>query len=370
MNGRVNVRPFCGSSAHNEKGNVMAFIRVVITAITCLLGAGPAFADESRIERGGLESDAFDGNRIGVSPTRAYQVYLPRGYDETDARYPTLYFLHSFFEDEKTFFTDHNGKQRLDEAVESGALDGVIVVAADYNTPVGGGFYTPSPVTGDWLSFAVDDLVPHIDRTYRTIDAAGARGVFGRHAGGYGAIRFASRRPDVFGVVYAMHPVGTGHGNILMQSRPDWERLENIASLDDLKGDIVSEIFTIIYQANLPDPDRPPLFFDPPAKRVDGELVIDAALTEKLQQRFFLERHVGADAENLKKLAAFKFDWGRHDANQDHVYSNQFYSRKLNEFGVPHEAEEYNGGWGDHMFERGGRIETDVFPFFQRHLRR
>ena len=51
-------------------------------------------------------------------------------------------------------------------------------------------------------------------------------------------------------------------------------------------------------------------------------------------------------ADNLKSLRGLKFDWARNDGNQDHVYSNQAFTHKLNEFGIAHEAEEYNGVWG------------------------
>ncbi|MEM7457899.1 MAG: alpha/beta hydrolase-fold protein [Pseudomonadota bacterium] len=323
---------------------------------------------ESRIARDLIVSDAFADNKIGAASEREIEVFLPPDYNTSDQAYPVIYYLHSFFEDETALFETYDGKTHLDTVIASGHLDHVIVVAADFSTPTGGGFYTSSPVTGDWLSFISKDLVGHIDGKYRTLAQPESRGIFGQHAGAYGAIRVASRRPDVFGIVYGMHPVATGHGNILMQSRPDWDALAAAETLEDVKGNLLNEIFTIIYQANLPNPDRPPLYFDPPATRENGQLVMDPARTEQLQQSFFLERHVGEYAENLKRLSAFKFDWGRHDGNQDHVYSNQFYSRKLNEFGIPHEAEEYNGGWGDGVFEAGGRIETDVLPFFQRHL--
>lgn len=342
-----------------------------VSAFSCVLLLSTytyGYAD-SRIEHTAVTTNAFDGNTIGVSAIRDVQVFLPPSYDDSDQAYPVLYYLHSFFEDETAFFETYNGQARLDTALAEGLLDDVIVVAADFNTPVGGAFYTSSPVTGNWLKFTAEDLVAHIDQTYRTLPHPDSRGIFGHHAGAYGAIRIASRRPDVFGSVYAMHPVATGHGNILMQSRPDWDALAAATSLEDLNGNFLNQIFTMIYQANLPNPDRPPLYFDPPAHREEGALIMDAALTETLQQSFFLERHVGDHAENLKSLRGFKFDWGRHDGNQDHVYSNQFYSRKLNEFGVPHEAEEYNGGWGDGMFNAGGRIDTDVLPFFQRHLK-
>jgi hypothetical protein len=73
-------------------------------------------------------------------------------------------------------------------------------------------------------------------------------------------------------------------------------------------------------------------------------------------------------ADNLKSLRGFKFDWARSDSIQDHVYSNQAFTHKLNEFGIVHEAEEYNGAWGEPNWGKDGRIYTEVLPFFQRSL--
>jgi pimeloyl-ACP methyl ester carboxylesterase len=323
---------------------------------------------ESQIEKAQIVSRNFEGNKIGIGKTRKFQVYLPDGYAGSSKRYPVLYFLHSFFEDENTFFNHQRGKKLFDQAITSGAIADVIVVTVDFSTPLGGSLFTNSPVTGNWHSFMLEELVPHIDRSYRTLSTRKSRGIFGHFIGGNGAIRFASRHPDVFGSVYALHPVGTGFGHLLMQSRPNWEKLMKVKSLDEIKGDGLSEIFSAIYQAHLPNPEKAPLYFDPPARMENGKLILDSALVEKVQAGFFLEKQVPEYAENMKKLIGFKFDWGRHDPNQDHVYSNQFYSRKLNEFGVPHEAEEYNGAGGSEIFAADGRIANDVMPFFQKHL--
>jgi hypothetical protein len=83
---------------------------------------------------------------------------------------------------------------------------------------------------------------------------------------------------------------------------------------------------------------------------------------------FFIESVVPQYAENLKSLRWLKFDWGRSDLNQDHVYANQALTHKLNEFGIPHKAEEYNGVWGDKTWGDDGRIYNEVLPFFQKHL--
>jgi hypothetical protein len=76
----------------------------------------------------------------------------------------------------------------------------------------------------------------------------------------------------------------------------------------------------------------------------------------------------GRYADNLKSLRRFKFDWPRSDTNFDHIYSNQAFTHKLNEFGIPHEAEEYNGMWGESTWGKDGRVYTEVLPFFGRHL--
>ena len=44
--------------------------------------------------------------------------------------------------------------------------------------------------------------------------------------------------------------------------------------------------------------------------------------------------------------------------------SNQAFTHKLNEFGIPHEAEEYNGVWGTGNWGVDGRVYTEVLPFF------
>jgi hypothetical protein len=186
--------------------------------------------------------------------------------------------------------------------------------------------------------------------------------------GGYCAIRFGMVHPEVFSSVYALHPVGTGSGIKVLASLPNWDLMANAKSLDDVKKDGYSQIFTAIFQAHLPNPDKPPLFIDLAAHKNGDQLVIDSKLIERLRSNFFLEEMIPQYADNLKSLRGFKFDWARSDLNQDHVYSNQAFTHKLNEFGIVHEAEEYNGTWGEANWVEEGRVYTEVLPFFERHL--
>jgi hypothetical protein len=317
-----------------------------------------------------MRSQKFAQNKIGVSPVRNMVVYLPAGYESSDARYPVIYFLPTPFDSYRAPF-DKNGAQGLfDRATQAGVIDKFILVCVDMTTPLGSSWYVNSPVTGNWEDFMVRELVPYVDKGFRTLASRDSRGIAGDFMGGYGALRFGMTHPEVFGSVYALHPVGTGSGIFMMYSRPNWETLANAKSLDDLDKEVYSssKIFTSIFQAHLPNLSKPPLYIDLQAHKEGDKLAIDSAVTARLRDNFFIESLVPKYADNLKSLRALKFDWARSDPNQDHVYANQALTHKLNEFGVPHEAEEYNGVWGTGNWGESGRIFTEVLPFFQRNL--
>ncbi|SFK18523.1 alpha/beta hydrolase-fold protein [Caulobacter sp. UNC279MFTsu5.1] len=346
----------------------MIRLGLLLAAFMTLLAAPPALA-QSQVRDFVVASKAFDGNKIGVSPQRRVRVYLPDGYDASGRRYPVIYYLHNLFEDERPAFDRDGFAALLDQAIAAKAIPPVIVVAADFSTPLGGSIYTSSPVTGRWDAFMADELVPWTDKQFRTLAGRDSRGLAGDRMGGYGALAFGMRHADVFGSVYALHPVGTGLGLQTMSSRPNWDLIQNARSLDDLKADGFSQLFVAIYQAHLPNPDRPPLYVDLPArKEADGRMVVDMKRTAKLQDSFLLGLNLPRYADNLKTLRGLKFDWGRNDPNPDHVVSNQAFSRALVEFGVPHEAEEYVGGWGDRTWGETGRVYSDMLPFFAQKL--
>ena len=343
-------------------------------ALSLFLSAVPVSAQaglgSSQLVERVIHSKNFAGNKIGVDADRKLVVYLPAGYDRSKKRYPVLYYFPSPLDHYRALF-DKSGAQTLfDRAIARGTIREFILVSVDMTTPLGASWFVDSPVTGNWDAFAVQELVPYVDASFRTIPTRDARGLVGHHMGAYGAIRVGMKHADVFGSVYGMNPVGSGSGVQVMYSRPNWDLLEHATSLDEVKKDGFSPIFTSIFQAHLPNPAKPPLFADLPAHREGGTLVIDSKLTAKLRDSFFLESLIPQYADNLKSLRGFKFDWSRNDGIRDHVFSAHALTHKLNEFGIPHEAEEYNGLWdSDTYWSAEGRVMSDVLPFFQQHLK-
>lgn len=351
-------------------GRVFGFSLAMLLSPAILLTPAFLLAEDgaSQVVVRQLRGESLSHSLIGTDPVRKLAVYLPAGYESATQRYPVIYYLPNPLAKFDEDFYRGQARELLDRAVSAGQIGKVIFVAVDMATPLGCSWYVNSPATGNWEDFMVRELVPYIDANFRTLANRDSRAIVGDFMGGYGAIRFGMTHPEIFGTVYALHPVGTGSGIYTMYSRPDWKKLAAIQSRDELPKEIWANIFISIFQASVPDVSKPPLYIDLQARQVGDTVEIDSAVTERLRDNFLLETMIGKYADNLKSLRGLRFDWARNDGNQDHVYANQAFTHKLNEFGIPHEAEEYNGVWGAGNWGADGRVYTEVLPFFARHL--
>jgi hypothetical protein len=344
-------------------------IRVFVAIVAIALG--PAIvqaADVGRVETRELRGESLTHSLIGTNPVRKLAIYVPAGYESSTERYPVIYYLPNPLAKFDEEFYHGPARELLDRAIAAGEISKTIFVAVDMATPLGCSWYVNSPVTGNWEDFMIREVVPYVDAHFRTLPGRDSRGILGDFMGGYGAIRFGMTHPEIFGTVYALHPVGTGSGIYTMYSRPEWKKMAAIKSIDELPKEIWANIFISIFQASVPDVNKPPLYIDLQAHSVGDKLEIDSAVTERLRDNFLLETMIGKYADNLKSLRGLRLDWARNDGNQDHVYANQAFTHKLNEFGIPHEAEEYNGVWGTGNWGTDGRVYTEALPFFARHL--
>lgn len=327
-------------------------------------------ASPSRIEILSLESKALAGTKTGVDPRRSVYVYLPPGYEESGKRYPVVYFLHSIFWSAKQSFADDAVRTRLDRAIAAGTIRPFIYVTPEYGTAFAGSFYENSSTTGRWLDYTMKEVLPLVEERFRIDARREARGLVGEFMGGRGAFALAMLYPDTFGVLYALHPVATGTGLVPMMSRPDWAKIHRAKSYADLEGDGITRVFLAMAQAFLPNPSRPPFYCDFMVEMENGAPTLKPDVARRLRQAFSLDEMLPDHAAALRSLRAIKLDWTRYDDNQDHVYANQAFTRKLDEFGVKHEAEEYGGGmwWRQNWIAEEGRFDADVLPFLARHL--
>jgi len=125
----------------------------------------------------------------------SYQVILPFSYrnkKESQTRYPVVYLLHGL--------TGH-----FDNWADK---TGLASYARDYEyffiMPEGdNGWYTDSISDNNerYESYILEELIPEIDKTFRTIADKKHRAVAGLSMGGYGSIKFGLKRAEMFALV-------------------------------------------------------------------------------------------------------------------------------------------------------------------------
>jgi endo-1,4-beta-xylanase len=157
-------------------------------------GPAPTWVDQDKTEVQGTRPIVFPSATVKQEVSAL--LYLPPGYDaNAEKRYPVVYWLHGM--------CGHawNGNvfvRQLDDAIRNNQAEPMIAVLVN---GMSDSYYFDSP-DGHWPveSVIVKDLVPYVDRSYRTIAARESRAVEGFSMGGFGAAHLAFKYPDVFGV--------------------------------------------------------------------------------------------------------------------------------------------------------------------------
>jgi S-formylglutathione hydrolase FrmB len=144
-----------------------------------------------------IECNAVSSSILGRSVS--YCVALPADYTVSATRYPALYFLHGLFENERSW-GERGGQEVLDGLASQGQVGKFLVLLPD-----GGKTFYINSVDGHerYEDFFIQELVPAIDRTYRTVPDRQARAITGTSMGGYGALHLGMRHADIFGAVSA-----------------------------------------------------------------------------------------------------------------------------------------------------------------------
>ena len=157
----------------------------------------------------GLEHRSFRSSAIGAEV--GYNVYLPSGYETTDQRYPVIYFLHGATGNENSDAPAFAGL--VARAIEQHSIPAVICVFPNGGPRSGYRDHPEGKVLVE--SMIVQELVPLVDRTFRTQPASTARVVVGFSMGGAGAARFALKFPEVFSAA------GSWAGAYRFRSQPE-----------------------------------------------------------------------------------------------------------------------------------------------------
>lgn len=166
-------------------------MRFMSVAFFCATFAVPVWAGE-------ITHHTFASDTLGRD--YAYNIYLPDGYEDGNRTYPVMYLLHGSFGNENDWVVSGKMHPTTDRLIEEGRIPpAIIVMPGSESWWVDG--YNEAAETAFF-----EDLIPHIDATYRTIAEREGRVVGGLSAGGYGTVNFILEHPDMFAAGAALSP--------------------------------------------------------------------------------------------------------------------------------------------------------------------
>ena len=205
---------------------------------------------------------------------RDVAVWLPPGYDASDARWPVLY-MHdgqNLFDASRAAYGKEWGvDEHVARLAAAGQMRAPIVVGVA-NTPLRLREYVPADLIAalpedmrdeiqaiyggesfspGYLRFLVEELKPFIDRTYRTLPGRDDTAIMGSSMGGLISLDAMMKHPEVFG----------GAGCVSTHWPLKIEGLDDPVRLAPWRERLV-EAWTGVVRTGLPDPATHRLYFD------------------------------------------------------------------------------------------------------------
>jgi S-formylglutathione hydrolase FrmB len=179
---------FCGYHAPQHLTNIM---RRLLTGSFVFLLTLVLLTQVSRAQKVEVSNLKLNSKLMGREIP--YRVSVPAIYKKAGSeRFPVLYLLHGLTGDYANWFDRTN-------LAEYAAKHDFIIVTPDGAN----GWYTDSLAApkDQYESYIVKELVPEIDRSYRTVAAREGRIIAGLSMGGFGSLKFGLKYPEMFSLV-------------------------------------------------------------------------------------------------------------------------------------------------------------------------
>jgi len=188
----------------------MLRIRAIVLVLAGLVTCAPSRTFED-----------LDFNSTILGKTISYAVYLPPDYDSSTRRYPVLYLLHGYTDDESAWIQFGEIEQTADRLIAEGSITPLIIIMPD-----GGVTWYMNDYSGKarYEDMILQEFLPFVDKTYRTRPKREYRAVAGLSMGGYGSLLWSLHHPAVFSRCVALSPAILSRDYLLGFDQPAWDK--------------------------------------------------------------------------------------------------------------------------------------------------
>ncbi len=124
-----------------------------------------------------------------------YTVYLPPDYESSERSYPVVYLLHGFSDDNTGWLQFGEINRYADKAIADGTIPPMIIIM-----PNGDSSWYINSYDGkeNYEDFFIKEFMPFVEKKYRIKAEKKYRGIAGLSMGGYGALIYSLKYPQLF----------------------------------------------------------------------------------------------------------------------------------------------------------------------------
>ncbi len=184
---------------------------------------------------------------------RKYAVYLPPDYETSERSYPVLYLLHGSGDDQTGWVQLWEILHIADKAINEGLATPMIVVMPDANTGRRG--YV-NDIKGEWRyeDFFFEELIPHVEKTFRIKGEKRYRAVAGLSMGGEGTFIYALHRPDMFS---SACPLSAATGPRSLEAIMEYRSLKGVEGITKADKEAYFKKYSVLSLIeNMPDDQK------------------------------------------------------------------------------------------------------------------
>lgn len=173
---------------------------------------------QSGVQYGTLQSKSYYSQFCGRE--KKYNVLLPAGYS-TDKKYPVLYVMHGYWENQDRMIIKGNGtmytKEIIGNAIAEGAAKDMIVVfpyiySSQSQDDCSAMDDANNIAYDNFDTVLVNELMPLIEKEYSVATGRANTAITGFSMGGRESLNIAMKHPDLFGYVGAICPAPGASG--------------------------------------------------------------------------------------------------------------------------------------------------------------
>ena len=167
-------------------------------------GPETAFEENEMVPHGEVREVWYPSSTLDMM--RRMHVYTPPGYDKGNAKYPVFYLLHGAGDDDSGWNSIGRAGFIIDNLIAAGKAKPMVVVMPNGSMPLPPQTGMPNGQTMNRMRdlFSAEllkDVMPMVEKTYRTLNKPENRALAGLSMGGFQTLDVTMTHPELFNYV-------------------------------------------------------------------------------------------------------------------------------------------------------------------------